>query len=189
VLLIPALILLLVLNAFFVLSEFAIVKVRPTRVAELIDAGDRRALLLSRIQKQLDIYLGVCQVGITLASVALGMISAKLAERVLGQSEPTWLRYALAVGLSYVVVSGSHIVAGEQVPKSIAIRIADRAALWSVYPLRLFRVLFWPALWLLNAIAQAILRLLGLSGATDEERHSRAELRLILDHSQERGLM
>ena len=184
-----ALLVLLALNAFFVLAEFAIVKVRPSRVAEMAADGDPRAVILVGIKKRLDNYLSVCQVGITLASVALGMVGERLAVNVLGDGEHSSARYALAIGISYVAVAGSHIVLGELVPKSIAIRISDRASLWSARPLRLFDRMFFPALWLLNRLANGILRLFGFSGASEMEDHSEEELRIILDQSQEHGLM
>lgn len=188
-LLVAALVFLLGLNAFFVLAEFAIVKVRPSRVTELIAAGDARAPVLQGIQKHLDQYLSVCQVGITLASVALGMVGTEATETILGVGERSALRHAAAIAVSYILVSGSHVVLGELVPKSIAIRMADRAALWCSAPLHFFHVLFFPALWLLAAVANAVLRLAGMGGATSEEHHSENELRIILDQSQEEGLM
>jgi CBS domain containing-hemolysin-like protein/mannitol/fructose-specific phosphotransferase system IIA component (Ntr-type) len=184
-----ALVFLLAFNAFFVLAEFAIVKVRSSRVAELVDAGNARAKSLLGIQKHIDEYLGVCQVGITLASIALGMVGGKATEVILGPTEHTFTRYLLAMGISYVVVSGSHILIGEQVPKSIAIRIADRIALAFVTPLRFFHALFFPALWLLKTVAVFILQLIGLPRSTEEEQHSEGELRIILDHFQERGML
>jgi len=180
---------LLALNAFFVLAEFAVVKVRPSRVTQLAAAGDGRAVLLAGIQGHLDEYLSVCQVGITLASVALGMVGEKTAEVIMGGPAGTTARYAVAIGVSYLLISGSHILLGELVPKSIAIRVADRSALWSARPLRFFHRLFFPALWLLTRAANGILRLFGLGSATTGEHHSEEELRIILDQSQERGLM
>jgi len=187
VLLAVALVALLGVNAFFVLAEFAIVRVRPSRVAELVATGSSRAAGLAAIQKRLDDYLGVCQVGITLASVALGMVGKNATDEIIGSGERDGLRYAIAIGLSYVVVSGSHIVVGEQVPKFVGIRAADRAALWSVVPLRLARVLFAPALWILNGLSRAILALLRIRQGQDS--HSEEELRIIMDQSQERGMM
>jgi CBS domain containing-hemolysin-like protein len=181
--------LLLALNAFFVLAEFAVVKVRPSRVTELVAAGDSRATTLAGIQKHLDQYLSVCQVGITLASVALGMVGTKATDLILGGGEQGALRYAAAIGASFIVVSGSHIVLGELVPKSIAIRIADRAALWCSAPLRFFHWLFFPALWVLMVLANGVLRLIRMGRATSEEHHSENELRIILDQSQELGMM
>jgi CBS domain containing-hemolysin-like protein/mannitol/fructose-specific phosphotransferase system IIA component (Ntr-type) len=184
-----ALILLLATNAFFVLAEFAIVRVRPTRVAELIEEGHPRAPLLQQIQANLDVYLGVCQVGITLASVALGMVGNSAIDVVLGEERGGSLRQVLAIVVSYVVVSGSHIVLGEQVPKSIAIRVADRTALACALPLQRFRQLFSPALWVLTRLTQSTLRLFSMRRGTDEETHTEEELRIILEHSQERGLL
>jgi CBS domain containing-hemolysin-like protein/mannitol/fructose-specific phosphotransferase system IIA component (Ntr-type) len=183
-----ALLALLATNAFFVLAEFAIVKVRPSRVAQLAGDGDARARLLVEIQEQLDEYLSVCQVGITLASVALGMVGERTAQIIMGESQSD-LRYALAIGVSYLVISGSHILLGELVPKSIAIRLADRMALLCAKPLRFFHVLFFPALWLLTAGANAILRLMRMQGSSEGEQPSEKELRIILNQSQERGVM
>ncbi len=184
-----ALVALLGLNAFFVLAEFAIVKVRTSRVLELVADGHPRARLLRDIQTKLDDYLGVCQVGITLASVALGMVGNWATDVLMGRSSRELWHYLLAVGFSYVIVSGSHIVLGELVPKSIAIRVADRAALFCAPPLRFFHALFWPALWLFNQVAQVFLRLLGMHRSAAEPQHSEDELRIILERSQERGMM
>jgi CBS domain containing-hemolysin-like protein len=184
-----ALVLLLALNGFFVLAEFAIVKVRPTRVSELVSSGSARASMLQGIQSHLDDYLSVCQVGITLASVALGMVGKNAADTIMGPDKNDVMRYALAMGFSYIMVSGSHILLGELVPKSAAIRVSERAALWCSPPLRFFHTLFLPALWLLTKMANAILKLVGLGGLTGEEEHTEEELRIILDRSQEHGMM
>jgi CBS domain containing-hemolysin-like protein/mannitol/fructose-specific phosphotransferase system IIA component len=183
-----AVLVLIGLNAFFVLAEFAIVRVRPTRVAELFVGRVAGAHTLDIIQKNLDEHLGVCQVGITLASVALGVVGQRGAE-LMGDRGTHWYRYVLAMALSYVVVTGSHVVLGEMVPKAIAIRMADRIALRVAAPLRLFRTAFYPALWLFNAMATLVTRLLGLPRATDQERHTEQEVRIILEHFEEGGHM
>jgi CBS domain containing-hemolysin-like protein len=179
---------LLVLNGFFVLAEFAVVKVRSSRIEELVDAGHPRARLLQQIHGKMDEYLSVCQVGITLASVALGMVGQKGAA-LLGASDGSLTSYLLAITFSYVIISGSHIVIGELVPKSIAIRIADQAALRSALPLRFFHAVFFLPLWVLNRVAWIILRLLGFPGKVSESEHSEDELRIILDRSQNHGLL
>lgn len=184
-----ALTLLLALNAFFVLAEFAIVKVRSSRVAEMAANGNSRATILIGIQSRLDEYLSVCQVGITLASVALGMVGKKATDAILGDGGHSTFRYVVAMTVSYIIVSGSHIVLAELVPKSIAIRVADRASIWCALPLRFFHVLFFPALWLLNKMANGILRLIGMPPASGEDHHSEDELRIILDHSQSQGML
>jgi CBS domain containing-hemolysin-like protein/mannitol/fructose-specific phosphotransferase system IIA component len=184
-----ALVFLLALNAFFVLAEFAFVKLRPSRVTQLVAAGHRRSVLLASIQGHLDEYLSVCQVGITLASVALGMVGKKTAEVIMGGSGGSSLRYALAIGVSYLLISGSHILLGELVPKSIAIRVAERSAIWSAKPLRFFHRLFFPALWLLTRLSNGVLRLLRFGSSATGDQHSEKELRILLDQSQERGLL
>jgi CBS domain containing-hemolysin-like protein/mannitol/fructose-specific phosphotransferase system IIA component (Ntr-type) len=184
-----ALVLLLALNAFFVLAEFAIVKVRPSRIVELISEGEPRAKKLQEVHAHLDEYLSVCQVGITLASVALGMVGNAATDVLLGSRNPSPWRYAAALAASYIIVSGSHIVLGELVPKSVSIRIADRAALFCTLPLLFFRWLFLPALVVLNRMTNIVLRLIGMREATEEAAHTEEELRIILEHSQERGVM
>lgn len=187
-----AVVVLLVLNGFFVLAEFAIIKVRSSRVTEMIDQGVKRAKLVQEIQSKLDEYLSVCQVGITFASVALGMVGKKATDAIMGDAAGPGgdlTRYVIAMAVSYILVSGSHIVIGELVPKSIAIRVADRAALFSALPLRFFHVLFFIPLWVLNRIANLCLRLLGMRGQATEDHHSEDELRILLEQSQSRGLL
>ena len=187
-----ALVLLLALNMFFVIGEFSIVKVRASRIAELKAAGDHRAVLVEKLQSNIDEFLSICQVGITLASIALGMVSAGLTQvidgRPPGATELT-ARAVAAMIVSYVVVSGCHIVLAEQVPKSIAIRFADRAALWSARPMMICRAVFFPALWILNRAASLCLRAIGLRRNDGSEHHSEDELRIILNQSQENGMM
>ena len=181
--------LLLALNGAFVLAEFSMVKVRSTRVAELAAAGERRALRLNVLLERLDETLNICQVGITLASVALGMVGKELVDRILhGGTHSQWLG-ALVVAGSYVVVSGSHILLGEQVPKLAALRLVERAALPLARPLWVVRKIFFPLLWVLDRAAAAILRALGLARPVDDSQFSDDELRLVLERSQERGMM
>src|SRR5688572_24822557 len=187
-----AIVVLLVLNGFFVLAEFAIIKVRSSRVTEMIDQGRKGAKLVAEIQSKLDEYLSVCQVGITFASVALGMVGKKATDAIMGDAagpSGDMTRYIIAMVVSYILVSGSHIVIGELVPKSIAIRVADRAALLAARPLRFFHMLFFVPLWVLNRIANLCLRLIGMRGQATEEVHSEDELRIILEQSQSRGLL
>ena len=184
-----SLVLLLALNGFFVVAEFAIVKVRSSRVTQLEASGDARATWVAEIQSKLDEYLSVCQVGITLASIALGMVGERSAEIIMGGGVASRWRYVGAMVASYVLISGSHILLGELVPKSIAIRAADRAALFCARPLKYFHFLFFPALWLLTTLANALLRMLGFGRNSKGDEPEEEELRIILDESQERGVM
>jgi CBS domain containing-hemolysin-like protein len=194
-------VLLVVLNGFFVLAEFAAVKMRPSRVRELIDDGVRGALAAKHVQDHLDEYLSVCQVGITFTSIGLGFVAepavVRFVEPVLiwtglfpEQTEVRFLTaHAVAFAFSYLLVSYAHILLGELVPKSMAIRRTDRAALMTAAPLRLFRTLFALPLVVLNGSANVTLRLLGLGRSHHNESHSEDELRILLNQSQSTGLM
>jgi CBS domain containing-hemolysin-like protein len=176
-------------NAFFVASEFAIVKIRPTRVKELASGGGRRARILSGVTLHLDRYLSANQLGITLASLALGWVGEP-AFAYLIQPYMTGLgrltgaaTHSLALGCSFVVITFLHAVLGELVPKAIALQKAEPVALWAVLPLRIFALLTFPFIWALTAAANLFLRTLRLHPASGAEMlHSSDELRLVLQH-------
>jgi CBS domain containing-hemolysin-like protein/mannitol/fructose-specific phosphotransferase system IIA component len=182
-----ALLALIAVNAFFVLAEFAIVRVRPSRVSELVAHEARGARTLLLVQRQLDEHLGVCQIGITFASVALGVVSQRVAEVCSGPRDGGARAYVVAVALAYFVVTGAHVVLGEMLPKAVALRMADRLALRCAGPLRVARAVLFPLLWLFSAVAALVARVARLPRATDEERHTEQELRILLDRFQERG--
>jgi CBS domain containing-hemolysin-like protein/mannitol/fructose-specific phosphotransferase system IIA component (Ntr-type) len=190
-----AFLLLLLLNAFFVLAEFAAVRIRGSRIEELVDQGRRRARLVQHIHANLDEYLSVCQVGITVASIALGFVGESAAAQELAPAL-VWLgpgslavAHIVAATVAVLVVSFVHILIGEQVPKLIAIRQTDRWALWTALPLRWSHRLFFVPLWLLNTCSHDILRLLGYRATSEREQVSEDELRIILERSQSGGLM
>ena len=157
-----AVVVMLLLNAFFVLAEFAMVKLRPTQVEALVQQGNPRALLVAHIQAHLDEYLSVWQLGITLASIGRGFVGepafAVLLEPILG----SWVwAHGAAIALAYLTVSFLHILFGELVPKSLAIRVPESSALGIARPLALTRFLLWVPLMVLNGAANAVLRLIG----------------------------
>ena len=176
-------------NAFFVASEFAIVKIRPSRVRELVKAGNRRATLLSGVIGRLDAYLSANQLGITLASLALGWLGepalAPLIEPLMAPLEE-WSGIAsrtLAFTLSFVFITFLHTTLGEQVPKVLALQLAEPVALWTAPLLRVFYIVAFPLIWTLNSAANLFLRMIGLRSATEAEMlHSPNELRLVLQH-------
>lgn len=195
ILLLLVTVLLLLLNAFFVLAEFASVKMRPTRVEELVDRGDRRAKVLQHIQQRLDEYLSVCQVGITLASIGLGFVGKPAFERIiaaplnwLGVASPAAVS-AAAVTVAYLLVSFLHILLGELVPKSVAIRRPEASGLWVAVPLRVAHFVFFVPLWVLNTSANLILRLLRLATPLKDPVHTENEIRIIMERSQGSGLI
>ncbi len=183
--------LLLALNAFFVLAEFASVKMRPSRTEELVAQGVGRAAVVKHVQSHLDEYLSVCQVGITFTSIGLGFVGepafAELIRRMLDVG--TAAAHTIAVTAGYLVVSSLHIVLGELVPKSIALRKPEGAALATALPLRFFHGLFWVPLVILNGATIGILRLFGMSRGVEEPEHSEEELRIILADTQEAGVL
>ncbi|MGD0838264.1 MAG: hemolysin family protein [Polyangia bacterium] len=185
----PLTALMVLANAFFVASEFAIVKMRPTRVKELVSGGGRRAWILSGVTRQLDKFLSANQLGITLASLALGWVGEPALARLLGPSLTALGRltgvatHSLALGCSFVVITFLHAVLGELVPKAIALQKTEPVALWAAAPLRVFAVVTFPFIWALTSAANLFLRLSGLHPASGAEMlHSSDELRLVLQH-------
>ena len=181
--------LLVFVNGFFVAAEFALVKVRPTQIQPLADRGDRRARLASHMIGRLDTYLSATQLGITLTSLALGWLGEPAfvwllrpgLER-LGLSEPAI--HSTAITAAFLTITILHIVLGELVPKSIAIRKSQGATLWTAIPLYVFYRLTFPAMWLLNQTANLILRLIGIPPVSEHDLgHSEEELRLLLAHT------
>ncbi|MGE0642004.1 MAG: hemolysin family protein [Thermoanaerobaculia bacterium] len=180
-------ILLVFLNGFFVAAEFALAKVRPTQIEPHVLRGGRRAMLASQMLRHLDAYLSATQLGITLASIALGWVGEPafawllhpIIDRVPGMTPD--LEHSIALTTSFVVVSILHIVFGELVPKSIAIRLPGPTSLAIAIPLYAFYWIAFPAIWALNKTANALLRLVGIQPASEHElAHSEEEVRLLL---------
>ncbi|TXN42380.1 HlyC/CorC family transporter [Methylobacterium sp. WL7] len=184
-------------NGFFVAAEFALVSVRRSRVAELVSERRANATALQRATDRLDAYLAATQFGITLSSLALGWIGepalAHLIEPVLAwlpMSLGTALAHTVAVVVAFSIITSLHIVLGELAPKSLALQRSERTALAVVRPLGLFLLLFRPAILLLNGLGNGVLRLFDLqAGHGEGSLHSTAELNLLIQASQEAGLI
>jgi CBS domain containing-hemolysin-like protein len=182
--------LLIFLNGFFVASEFALVKVRSSQLDLLEEAGNRRAVLANHVISNLDAYLSATQLGITLASLALGWIGqpyvASLLAPVLthvGISSKAVVD-GISITVGFAIITYFHIVLGELTPKTISIRKALQTSLWVSAPLHLFYLIFRPAIWFLQVSAAGILRLLRLDPVAENELgHSEEELRVILTES------
>lgn len=178
---------LVVLNGFFVAAEFALVKLRHTQAMTMADDHGWRGRILGQVHSHLDAYLSACQLGITLASLALGWIGEPAFAHLL---EPLFVRAGIgpettqitALIIAFTLISYLHIVLGELAPKSLAIRRPEAMSLWTSAPLYAFYWLMYPAIWLLNASANRILRSVGLDAGThgDENHYSREELKLIV---------
>ena len=178
---------LVALNGFFVAAEFSIVTLRKTRVRAIAKNTGLRGRILAKVHGQLDAYLSACQLGITLASLGLGWVGepafASLLEPVfalLGVTSPQVI-HGVSFIVAFSVISFLHIVVGELAPKSLAIRIPEVVALWCALPLYGFYWAMYPAIWVLNASANTVLRLAGLAGSGSHDTHySTEELKLIL---------
>lgn len=184
------------LNGFFVAAEFALVKVRPTRVEELAREGIWLARLVRTGVTHLDEYLSATQLGITIASLGLGWIGESTFSTLLfpllnwlGQWAPP-VTHSISATLAFILITFLHIVFGELAPKSLAIARSETTALAIILPLVLFYKGFYPIIWLFNSTAIGVLKLLGLRPPSEQEMiHSEEELRMILIASGKHGLL
>lgn len=190
-------VLLVLLNGFFVAVEFAIVKIRPTRLKTLVDEGRPGAANAMKLVSNLDGYLSATQFGITLASLGLGWVGepafAHLIEpglkRILPESVSAGgVSHTISVAVAFAIITFLHIVAGELAPKSLAIQRAEQTTLAAAWPMRIFYFLFFPGIWVLNKMAARLLKVFGLTTAHEvHEAHSQDELRVIFAESAEAG--
>lgn len=185
---------LVLLNAFFVAAEFGMVKLRATRVESIQKIYGLRGKILSHVHKQLDAYLSACQLGITFASIGLGWIGepafARLLEPLLtfiGIHSPK-LTTTIAFFFAFFLISFLHIVIGELMPKSLAIRQAEKVSIWTALPLYGFYRIMYPIIWLLNTCSNYLLKILGL-GIENQGEHfySTEEIKLLLSASHVHG--
>lgn len=187
--------LLVLLNAFFVAAEFAMVKMRATRVETIKNSHGLKGKILYKIHTNLDAYLSVCQLGITLASLGLGWIgepaffdivqSIFIGFGVTSESVISAVSFAIA----FAIISFLHIVVGELMPKSLAIRKAELISMWTSIPLYVFYWIMYPAIFVLNYCSNFLLRVLKISSShhRDENFYSSDEIKLIVDASHLHG--
>jgi CBS domain containing-hemolysin-like protein len=181
------------LNGFFVAAEFALVRVRESRIQQLEQEGSARAGVVRDALRDLDDYLSVCQVGITVASLGLGWIGepavAHLIEPVLHAVGITSERAVSIISfvVGFALITYAHLVFGEQAPKYFSIQKAERTALWISRPLKIFMVLFRPLVWLVNASTNFVLRPWGIKLGEEMEAHSEEELRIMISSSAASG--
>lgn len=185
--------LLVLLNGFFVAAEFAIVKVRASQVTTRSDSGIT-ARLASHIVQNLDNYLAATQLGITLASLGLGWIGepivAKLIEgfmNLIGLTISAEMAHKIALPVAFLTITVLHIIFGELAPKSLAIRYPYQTSMVVAIPLRIFHLLFRPFIYVLNGLANFLLRLIGVVPVPHSGFHSEEELKLIIAESAEGG--
>lgn len=187
---------LVVLNGFFVAAEFAMVRVRGSQIEIKVKTGSRLAKTTRGILHNLDGYLAATQLGITIASLALGWFGQSVVTAVM-------LHLFLALGIvitsplilnishvvAFAVITVFHITFGELAPKSIAIQRSTRTVMAIAVPLRLFYVIFRPIIWCLNTFANFLLRLIGIDAVQGETHHSSEELQYLLEQGKETGAL
>lgn len=187
---------LVLLNGFFVAAEFAIVKIRTSQIDVRTDLSPGIAKTAKTIVNNLDSYLAATQLGITLASLGLGFVGegaiAPLVVKAFdsfGLSGPEWVAIAnnSAIWIAFAVITVLHIVFGELAPKSLAIQFPAKTTFSIAWPLRIFYVVFRPIIWMMNGLANLILRMFGIRAIHGSEIHSEEELKMIIMESQEGG--
>lgn len=185
--------LLIGMSAFFVAVEFAVIRVRSSRVDQMIAEGRKNALAVKQVLSNLDGYLSACQLGITITSLGLGSLGEPTVEKILHPlfekvHMPDGLIDFLSFLIAFTVITYLHVVIGELAPKTLAIRKAETVALWTAAPIIWFAKIMHPFIWLLNGSANQIVRLFGVKPASEhEEAPSEEELQIILNESFESG--
>lgn len=182
------------LNGFFVAAEFAIVKVRTTRIAQLTSEGNHRAKTAEKVTNNLDAYLSATQLGITLASLGLGWIGepaiARVLEPLFADLLPPVLLHTVSFVLAFSIITFLHIVIGELAPKSLAIQRAEKTTLWTATPLAFFYKLFYPVITVLNGTANWLLKAVGIKPANaSQQAHTEDEIRMLMAQSHKSGII
>jgi CBS domain containing-hemolysin-like protein len=184
---------LIALTAFFVAAEFAIVKVRSSRIDQLIEEGKSGAVSARIVTTNLDEYLSACQLGITITALGLGWLGESTVEGLLHPlfeefNIPSSVSQILSFGIAFAIITFIHVVVGELAPKTLAIQKAEKVTLLTAKPLILFYKILYPFIWVLNNSARMVIRMFGLKPASEHElAHSEEELRIILSESYKSG--
>ncbi|MBU8880061.1 hemolysin family protein [Bacillus sp. FJAT-29790] len=184
---------LIALTAFFVASEFAIVKIRSSRIDQLVEEGNKSAIQARKVISNLDEYLSACQLGITITALGIGWLGeptiAHFLHPIFEQLHiPDSASQILSIGIAFAFITFIHVVIGELAPKTLAIQKAETVTLLTARPLIWFYRMMYPFIWVLNGSARLITGLFGLKPVSEHElAHSEEELRIILSESYESG--
>ncbi|MGG3640247.1 hemolysin family protein [Bacillus gobiensis] len=183
---------LIVLTAFFVGSEFAVVKVRMSRIDQLISEGNKKAVIVKKLVNDLDYYLSACQLGITVTALGLGWLGEPTVEKILHPlfhqfGVPDAVSTVISIAIAFALVTFLHVVIGELAPKTLAIQYAEEMTMVFARPLYWFGKIMAPLIWTLNGSARVMLRIFGVQPATHEQAHSEEELKIIMSQSYQSG--
>ncbi|MEK5170231.1 MULTISPECIES: hemolysin family protein [Staphylococcus] len=184
--------LLIALTTVFVGSEFALVKVRSTRIEQLVEEGNRSAKIVKKMIANLDYYLSACQLGITVTSLGLGWLGEPTFEKLLHPlfdllHLPDALTTTISFVISFIVVTYLHVVLGELAPKSFAIQHTEQLALLYSRPLYYFGNIMKPLIWLMNGSARVIVRMFGFDPDAQSDAMSEEEIKIIINNSYNGG--
>ena len=184
----------LLMNAFFVVAEFSLVRVRKSQVEMAVDEGKAGSKYAKLVADNVNAYLSACQLGITLASLALGWlgepaVSALIHPALAALGLPDAAISAIAVAIGFIIITALHIVVGELIPKSLAIFSTERYALFTAGPLVWFYRITYPIMWLFNSITNGVVRLAGHDPANEHEVYAAEEIQMLIDESSESGLI
>lgn len=184
---------LILLTAFFVAAEFAIVKIRKSRIDQLAEEGNKRAIAAQKVIANLDGSLSACQLGITITALGLGWLGEPTVEAILGpvfksMELSTAVVHTLSFAIAFSSITFLHVVLGELAPKTVAIQKAESISLMLSPALISFYRVMYPFIWFLNGSAQLLVRMFGLKPASEHDMaHTEEELRLILSESYKSG--
>ncbi|MDD4600114.1 hypothetical protein SDC9_20936 [bioreactor metagenome] len=184
---------LVLMNAFFVAAEFAMVKVRSTRIDTLVMEGNTRAKLAKKVVDHLDAYLSACQLGITLASLGLGWVGEPAVAALIKPALTEFglsgdIVHTISFAIAFSFITALHIIIGELAPKSLAIQNAEGVSLWTAVPLIGFYKLMYPFIWILNELSNKLLRAVGVQIADEHQAaHTEQEIRILMEESHKQG--
>nr|WP_106782791.1 hemolysin family protein [Lysinibacillus timonensis] len=184
---------LIALTAFFVATEFAIVKVRQTRIDQLVAEGKKGALAAKHVTTHLDEYLSACQLGITVTALGIGMVGESTFEFILHPAFemvgiPSDYIHFFTIGAAFLIATFLHVVVGELAPKTAAIQKAETITLLFAKPIMIFYKILYPFIWFLNGSARILVGIFGMKPASEHElSHTEEELRLLLTESYKNG--
>lgn len=184
---------LIALTAFFVASEFAIIRIRSSRIDQLIEEGNRNAIVAKKVISNLDEYLSACQLGITVTALGLGWLGEPTIKHLLdplflGLNIPASISHITSLVIAFAAITFLHVVLGELAPKTLAIQKAEVVSLATARPLIMFYKIMYPFIWALNGSARLTTRMFGLKKVSEHElAHTEEELRIILSESYKSG--
>ena len=184
----------LLMNAFFVVAEFALVRVRKSQLQIAEEEGKSGAKAALRVANNVNAYLSACQLGITLASLALGWLGEPAVSQLIRpllalMHVPESAVSAIAVAVGFALVTALHIVVGELIPKSLAIFSTDKYARFTAPPLVWFYHMTAPIMWLFNSVTNGVVKLMGHDIADEHEVYTGEEIQLLIDESTKSGLI